>query len=73
MPARKRSSKPWEQQTRGLAGERLKVLSQPSGEPVVRLYDRTQDVAYGLGINELAISLSHSKEYAIAFVVGEPK
>jgi len=51
----------------------IEILSQPGGKPVVRLYGKAQDGATSLGINEFAISLSHSKKYAIAFVVGETK
>ena len=58
---------------KGVSWREIEILSQPSGKPVVRLYGRTQDVADSLGINEFSISLSHSKEYAIAFVVGETK
>jgi len=49
----------------------IEVLSEPGGKPVVNLYGRTQDQARGLGLDSLAISLSHSREYAIALVAGE--
>ncbi|GAH31969.1 unnamed protein product, partial [marine sediment metagenome] len=42
-------------------------------QPLVHLYGKAQNQANGLGLNNLAISLSHSKEYAIACVAGEAK
>jgi len=58
---------------KGISWREIEILSQPSGKPVVRLYGRAQHHATSLGLTEFAISLSHSKEYAIAFVVGETK
>ncbi len=58
---------------KGISWREIEIMSQPDGKPVVRLYGRAQHHATSLGLNELAISLSHSKEYAIAFVVGEAK
>jgi phosphopantetheinyl transferase (holo-ACP synthase) len=37
---------------------------------VVNLYGRARSEANKLGVKEIAVSLSHSKEYAIALVVG---
>ena len=51
----------------------IEILSDPSGKPVVNLYGRTQNQARGLGLDGFAISLSHSKEYAVAMVAGETK
>jgi holo-[acyl-carrier protein] synthase len=59
--------------SKGVSWTEIEILSQPSGKPIVRLYGKAQDEANSLGINELAISLSHSKGYAIAFVVGNTK
>ncbi len=58
---------------KGASWREIEVLSQPSGKPLVRFYSRAQAEATSLGINEFTISLSHSKESAIAFVVGEIK
>jgi phosphopantetheine--protein transferase-like protein len=51
----------------------IEILSEPSGKPVVNLYGKTQNQARGLGLDRFAISLSHSKEYAVALVAGETK
>ena len=60
-------------QTEGLGWRNIEILSEPSGRPVVHLYGKAKSQADDLGLNRLAISLSHSKEYAIAFVVGETR
>ncbi len=57
----------------GAAWKEIEVLSHPSGKPLLNLYGRAQIEAKRLGLKELAISLSHSKEYAIALVTGETK
>jgi holo-[acyl-carrier protein] synthase len=51
----------------------IEILSEPSGKPVVNLYGRTQSQAHDLGLAGFAISLSHSREYAVALVAGETK
>ena len=57
----------------GAGWKEIEVLSHPSGKPLLNLYGRAQIEAKRLGLKELAISLSHSKEYAIALVTGETK
>jgi holo-[acyl-carrier protein] synthase len=54
----------------GVNWREVETLSQPSGKPVINLYGRAQSKADELGLNEIAVSLSHSKEYAIASVAG---
>lgn len=51
----------------------IEILSDPNGKPLVQLRGKAQNQANSLGLDRLDISLSHSKEYAIAFVVGETK
>ena len=58
---------------KGVSWREIEILSDPAGKPLVHLYGRAQNRANGLGLNNLAISLSHSKEYAIACVTGEAK
>ncbi len=55
----------------GIGWKEIETLSHPSGKPLLNLYGRAQTEAKRLGLKEIAISLSHSREYAIAFVVGE--
>jgi len=59
--------------TRGVSLREIEILSDPSGKPLVHLYGKAQNQAKGLGLDKLAISLSHSREYAIALVSGETK
>ena len=58
---------------RGISWREIEIASQPSGKPVVNLYGKAQEKARSLGLEELAISLSDSREYSVAFVVGELK
>ena len=58
---------------KGIGWKEIEILSDPSGKPLVHLYGKTQNQANSLGLDNLAISLSHSKEYAIALVAGEAK
>ena len=59
--------------TKGISWREIEILAEPSGKPSVHLHGKAQDKADGLGLDKLAISLSDSKEYAIAFVVGETR
>ncbi len=45
------------------------MLPDARGKPLVHLHGRAKDRAESLGLKEFAISLSHSQEYAVAFVV----
>ena len=55
----------------GVVWREIEILSDSKGKPFVRLYGKAQNQARSLGLANLAISLSHSKEYAIAIVAGE--
>ena len=54
---------------RGVSWREIETLAQPSGQPVVNLYGRAQQQADELRLKDIAVSLSHSKEYAVASVV----
>jgi len=56
---------------KGISWREIEIPSEPSGKPLVQLYGKAQNKANSLGLDKLAISLSHSREYAVAFVVGE--
>lgn len=56
---------------RGVGWREIEILPMRGGKPIVHLHERAQQRAQDLGIEELAVSLSHSKEFAVAFVVGE--
>ena len=57
--------------TRGVRWRDIEVVRRGGGAPNVRLHGTALAVAERLGINNLAISLTHSEEYAVALVVGE--
>ncbi len=60
-------------QIKGISLRDIEILSDPDGQPVVKLYGEARKRADSLGLDKLVISLSHSREHAIAFVVGEAR
>jgi len=60
-------------ETRGITWREIEILSEPDGKPSVNLYGKAQEQAESLGLDGIDISLSHCREYAIAFVIGETK
>ncbi len=55
---------------RGISWQDIEVLTENNGKPVILLHGNARESAAELGITELTVSLSHSKEYAVAFAVG---
>jgi holo-[acyl-carrier protein] synthase len=53
----------------GLAWREMEILADPRGKPVVRLTGRALDRARAMGLADFAISLSHSRAYAVAMVL----
>lgn len=53
----------------GIGWREVEVLPDPLGKPVVTLSGRAQELAEEQGLREWAISLSHGRDYAVAFVV----
>ena len=60
-------------QYEGISWKEIEILADPNGKPLVNLYGKAKNQAENLGLAGFAISLSHSKEHAIAFVAGEAK
>lgn len=56
--------------TKGVGWHDIEVLSNSDGKPLVCLHGRAQKRSEELGLGGLAISLSHSRQYAVASVVG---
>jgi holo-[acyl-carrier protein] synthase len=54
----------------GVSWREIEVLPNHRGKPLVYLYDRARKRAERIGLTGVDISLSHSREYAVAFVVG---
>jgi holo-[acyl-carrier protein] synthase len=55
---------------RGVAWREIEQLNHPSGKPYIRLNGRAKKVAEILGLKEIDVSMSHSKEYATATAIG---
>ncbi len=55
--------------TRGVGWKDIEVVRHESGAPSIKLHGRAERRAQRLGVQEVALSLSHSREYAVAFVV----
>jgi holo-[acyl-carrier protein] synthase len=48
----------------------IEILPRPSGQPFVNLYRQAKSEARELRLQAINISLSHSKEYAVAAAIG---
>ena len=53
----------------GIGWREVEVLPDPLGKPVVHLSGRALQLAEEQDLTDWAISLSHSRDYAVAFVV----
>lgn len=47
----------------------IEIVRGPGGKPEIALHGNAREVARCRGVNSMSLSLSHSKEYAVAFVV----
>ncbi|MBM3942944.1 MAG: holo-[acyl-carrier-protein] synthase [SAR202 cluster bacterium] len=56
---------------RGVGWKDIEVVRHSSGAPSILLHGRAQSRAQRLGVLEISLSLSHSQEYAVAFVVAQ--
>ena len=54
---------------RGVAWKDIEVVRHESGAPSIQLHGRAKNRAQRLGIQEMALSLSHSRKYAVASVI----
>ena len=54
---------------RGVGWKDIEVVRADSGAPAIQLHGRAKSRAERLGVQEISVSLSHSREYAVAFVV----
>lgn len=53
----------------GIGWHEVEVLSERGGKPVLRLTGRARELAEEQGLHEWAVSLSHERDRALAFVV----
>jgi len=58
---------------RGITWREMEILGDERGKPLVHLHGRAKARAEELGLSEFAISLSHSRDYAVAFVMAAGK
>jgi holo-[acyl-carrier protein] synthase len=56
---------------RGVAWREIEVLPNHRGKPLVYLHGRAAARAERIGLRALDISMSHSRDFAVAFVVGQ--
>lgn len=56
---------------RGVGWREIEVLPNRRGKPLVFLYGRAEARAAAIGLRGLEVSLTHSREYAMAVAVGE--
>lgn len=49
----------------------IEVLRDVLGKPYVNLYGNALDVANSLGISKIFVTITNTKKYACAFVIGE--
>jgi holo-[acyl-carrier protein] synthase len=54
---------------RGVAWREIEVLLNRRGKPLVYLHGRARQRAEKIGLDGLDVSMSHSRKYAVAFVV----
>jgi holo-[acyl-carrier protein] synthase len=57
------------QHREGVAWQEIQIVSDDHGKPVVRLSGRAARRAEEIGLTTFALSLSHTREHAIAMVV----
>jgi holo-[acyl-carrier protein] synthase len=56
---------------KGISWQDIEILAEDSGKPLVNLSGKAKFQAETAAICRLDVSLSHSKDYAVAFVIGE--
>ena len=54
---------------RGVYFKEIEILREPSGAPKIILHKRADKKAKELKLNNFEVSISHEREFAIAFVV----
>jgi holo-[acyl-carrier protein] synthase len=55
---------------RGIGWQEIEVDRLPTGQPAVRLHGRAAQRAEQLGMDRVALSISHESEYAVAIAFG---
>jgi holo-[acyl-carrier protein] synthase len=55
---------------RGVGWREIEIVRLPTGQPTVRLHDRALRRAEQLGMDRVAVSISHERDYAVAVAFG---
>ncbi len=55
---------------KGVGWREIEILSDGNGKPLVNLYGRAKNKAAELNLKEFSISLSDTKQYAVAAAIG---
>ena len=55
---------------RGIGWRDIEIERLPTGQPAVRLHGRAADRAEQLGMDRIAVSISHESDYAVAIAFG---
>jgi len=55
---------------RGVSWREIEILADGNGKPLVKLYGRAKDKAGQLNLSEVSISLSHTRQHAVAVAIG---
>jgi holo-[acyl-carrier protein] synthase len=57
--------------SRGVSWKEFEVRREPSGKPTLHLSGRAAELAAAMGIRRIQLSLTHSRDLAMAVVVAE--
>jgi len=55
---------------KGIGWREIEILADAQGKPLVQLHGKARERAKKLNLNELCISLSDTKQYAVATAIG---
>jgi holo-[acyl-carrier protein] synthase len=57
--------------SRGVSWQHLEVINEPSGRPTLQLFSTALEIANAMGVERITMSLTHTKEMALAVVILE--
>ena len=57
--------------TRGVGGKDIEIRRRRGSAPFIELHARAKIRAEQIGLQDIALSLSHSEKYAVASVIGQ--
>jgi holo-[acyl-carrier protein] synthase len=55
---------------RGVSWKEIEILTNGDGAPLIKLHGHALERSKEIGIAHFSISMSHSREHAVAFVIG---